>query len=67
MGILIMTLGGCFLILAILLVIVWRKTDWKRIDEANKMFYDSDGNHVYYDRARVRMKEEAAMQRENER
>ena len=50
MGILLITLAGCFLILAIILFLIWRKTDWKKIDEANKAFYDSDGNHIYYDR-----------------
>lgn len=62
MGILLITLAGCFLILAIILLIVWRKTDWKKIDEANKAFYDSDGDHIYYDRTRIRMKKEAASQ-----
>ena len=65
MGILLITLIGCFLILAIILLTVWRKTDWKKIDEANKVFYDSDGDHVYYDKTRIRMKKEAASQKLN--
>lgn len=65
MGILLITLIGCFLILAIIMLIVWRKTDWKKIDEANKVFYDSDGDHIYYDKTRIRMKKEAASQKEN--
>ena len=62
MGILLITLIGCFLILAIIMLIVWRKTDWKKIDESNKQFYDSDGDHIYYDRARIRMKKDATSQ-----
>lgn len=65
MKILLITLGGCFLILAIILLIVWHKTDWKKIDEANKIFYDSDGDHIYYDRTRIRMKEKVTSQRNN--
>ena len=66
MGILLITLAGCFLVLAIIMLIVWRKTDWKKIDEANKVFYDSDGDHVYYDKTRIRMKKDAASKRENQ-
>ena len=65
MGILLITLIGCFLILAIIMLIVWRKTDWKKIDDANKAFYDSDGNHVYYDKTRIKMKKEAESQSKN--
>ena len=65
MGILLKTLIGCFLILAIIMLIVWRKTDWKKIYEANKVFYDSDGDHVYYDKTRIRMKKEAESQSKN--
>lgn len=67
MGIILITLAVCFLVLAIILLIVWRKTDWKKIDEANKVFYDSDGDHVYYDRTRIRMKKEAESQKETDR
>ena len=65
MGILLITLAGCFLVLAIIMLIVWRRTDWKKIDESNKAFFDSDGDHIYYDRARIRMKRKAASQKEN--
>lgn len=65
MGILLITLAGCFLILAIVLLIAWRKTDWEKIDEANKAFYDSDGDHTYYDRTLIRMKKKASSQRGN--
>lgn len=64
MGILLITLASCFLILAIIFLIVWRKTDWKKVDEANKVYYDSDGNHVYYDRTRIRMKKETSSKKE---
>ena len=63
MGILLITLVGCILVLAIILLIVWRRTDWKKIDEANKVFYDSDGDHIYYDRARIKLKKDAASQK----
>lgn len=65
MGILLITLGCCFLILAIIVMFVWRKTDWKKIDEANRVFYDQDGDHAYYDKNRIRMKKEAASQTEH--
>ena len=64
MGILLITLVGCILVLAIILLIVWRHTDWKKIDEANKVFYDSDGDHVYYDKTRIRMKKDANTQKD---
>lgn len=64
MGILLITFASCILILAIIMLIVWRKTDWKKIDEANKIFYDSDGDHVYYDRTRIRMKKEDGSQKQ---
>lgn len=64
MGILLTTLVCCFLILAIIFLIVWCKTDWKKLDEANKVFHYSDSDHAYYDRTRIRMKKEVASQRE---
>lgn len=67
MGILLITLIGCFLILAIIMLIVWRKTDWKKIDEANKVFYDADRDHVYYDKTRIRMKKDTESQRATDR
>ena len=65
MGILLIALAGCFLILAIVLLIAWRKTDWKKLDKANEAFYDSDGNHAYYDRSLIKMKKKAASQKSN--
>ena len=56
MGILLITFAGCLLILAILLLIVCLKTDWRKIDESNKAFYDSDGSHLYYDRRIIEQK-----------
>lgn len=64
---LIISLLICLAILAIIFIFVWRHTDWKKIDEANKMFYDSDGDHVYYDKTRIRMKRDAASQKEQKR
>jgi len=40
----------CIALLGIIFVFIWVKTDWKKIDVNNSQFYDSDGNHVYYDR-----------------
>lgn len=40
----------CIALLGIIFVFIWVKTDWKKIDANNSQFYDSDGNHVYYDR-----------------
>lgn len=57
----------CIAILAIIFLFVWRHTDWKKIDEANKDLYDSDGDHIYYDRARIRMKNKKASQSEHKR
>lgn len=62
---LIISLLICLAILAIIFLFVWRHTDWKKIDEANKEMYDADGDHIYYDRARIRMKKKAASQSEH--
>lgn len=50
---LLLTLGACLLLLAIIFFIVWQRTDWRRIDEANNDLLDSDGDHIYYDRRRI--------------
>lgn len=47
---LLMSLGGCLALLAIIFLFIWRRTDWARIDRANRNFIDSEGNHAYYDR-----------------
>lgn len=53
---LLLTLGACLLLLAIIFFIVWRRTDWRRIDEANEDLLDQDGDHIYYDRRRIARK-----------
>lgn len=40
----------------VLFVRVRYKTDWKAIDEQNRLFY-VDGYHIYYDRKVLRQKE----------
>ena len=47
---LLMSLVACLAILGVIFLVIWRRTDWARIDKANRDFIDSDGNHTYYDR-----------------
>lgn len=47
---LLLSLGACLLLLAIVLIIIWRRTDWRRIDTYDRDFLDAEGDHVYYDR-----------------
>lgn len=60
---LLLTLGACLLLLAIIFFFVWQSTDWRRIDEANNDLLDSDGDHVYYDRELIKMKKDATSQK----
>ena len=41
-------------------IIVWRKTDWKALDEYNQQFYEN-GYHIYYDRKIIRRIENAKL------
>lgn len=56
MLILIFSFAACIAILFIIFFFAWRYTDWKKIDEANKEFYNEDGDHVYYDRRVIEQK-----------
>lgn len=56
MDILLLTFAGCVLLLFIIFLIVWHKTDWKKIDEANKRYINEDGDHIYYDRHIIEQK-----------
>lgn len=56
MDILLLTFAGCVLLLFVIFLIVWRKTDWKKIDEANKRYINEDGDHIYYDRHLIEQK-----------
>lgn len=53
---LLLTLGACLLLLSLIFFIIWRRTDWRHIDEANDDLLDSDGDHIYYDRRRIARK-----------
>lgn len=58
---LIVSLAICLALLGIIFLIVWKRTDWKKIDEANKEFYDDDGDHIYYDRRIIEQKKKNRM------
>lgn len=50
MTILLISLVACLALLAIIILIVWLRTDWKKLDQSNSDFIDADGSHAYYDR-----------------
>ncbi len=56
MLILLISLCACVAILAIIFFIIWKRTDWVKIDKANQKFIDSEGNHLYYDRKIIERK-----------
>lgn len=56
MDILLLTFAGCVLLLFVIFMIVWCKTDWEKIDEANKRYINEDGDHIYYDRHLIKQK-----------
>lgn len=56
MEILLITLGLCFLLLMGIFILIWHKTDWKKLDESNSRYINEDGNHIYYDRKLIEHK-----------
>ena len=52
------------IIVVVLFIIIYRKTDWKTIDEQNQQ-YDVDGYHLYYDRKILRQKEVEQLKQKN--
>ena len=59
MATLLLSLGACLLLLVIILITIWRRTDWHRIEASDRKYINADGDHIYYDRHIIGSKERA--------
>lgn len=53
MATLLISLLTCVVLLAIIFIIIWQRTDWKKFGRANREFLDANTDPIDYNRRKI--------------